>query len=156
MKTRLAVVAAAFGLWIAQPAPVTASEVGPLPDLQPIFLSVPAPRTEAGIVAALKSEGYVVYDSSRTLLGRIKVVVGNGAYYRQIVISRTTGEIRNDTLLRGFDASAAASKMQAGKKRRAGQKSGKGKGNSGNGGGNNGGSNGGGNSGGGNGGGNGN
>lgn len=116
-----------------------------LPDLQGVISQVPKPRNQAALTRALEASGYTVHDYSRTFFGRIKIVLGNGEYYREIVVSSTTGEIRNDVLLSGFGANAKGAKGKA-----AGKKgSGKGSGNRGNGnGGGNGSGNGGGNSGG--------
>lgn len=51
--------------------------------------------TEA-VIWLLRSEGYEVTEISRTLLGRIRIAATNGAFDREVIISRTTGEIRYD------------------------------------------------------------
>ncbi|MEM9975623.1 MAG: hypothetical protein AAF771_15705 [Pseudomonadota bacterium] len=48
------------------------------------------------VIWLLQSEGYEVTEISRTLLGRIRIAATNGAFDREVIISRTTGEIRYD------------------------------------------------------------
>ncbi|NNF73228.1 MAG: hypothetical protein HKN02_13670 [Rhodobacteraceae bacterium] len=119
-----------------------------MPDLQGVISQVPEPRSQAALTRALEASGYTVHDYSRTFFGRIKIVLGTGDYYREIVVSKTTGEIRNDVLLKGFDAAGKGAKDKGAGKKGSGKKSGN-SGNNGNrGSGGNSGGNGGGNSGG--------
>lgn len=48
------------------------------------------------VVWLLRSEGYEITEISRTLLGRIRIAATNGTFDREVIISRSTGEIRYD------------------------------------------------------------
>jgi hypothetical protein len=62
------------------------------------------------VVAKFQALGYHVVDMSRTLLGRIRLTLENAFEVRQIVVSRSTGEIMYDaTLATNGAANAAAS-----------------------------------------------
>ncbi len=62
------------------------------------------------VVAEFQALGYQVVEMSRTLLGRIKLTMANAFELRQIVVSRSTGEIMYDAVLETEgDANVAAS-----------------------------------------------
>lgn len=50
------------------------------------------------VISNLQSEGYKIIKVSRTLLGRIRIVARNGDHTREVVVSRTTGEIKRDVV----------------------------------------------------------
>ena len=54
-----------------------------------------ASQTHYAVVEALKARGYTVVNVKRTLLGRIKITVENENPIREIVVSRSTGELKN-------------------------------------------------------------
>lgn len=64
------------------------------------------------VVAELQAAGYQVVDMSRTLLGRIRITLENAFQVRQIVVSRSTGEIMFDavTETRGEAGTSTAAK----------------------------------------------
>lgn len=51
------------------------------------------------VVAELQAAGYQVIDMSRTLLGRIRLTLQNAFETRQIVVSRSTGEVMYDAVI---------------------------------------------------------
>ncbi|MEL6644794.1 MAG: hypothetical protein AAFQ79_12740 [Pseudomonadota bacterium] len=58
-----------------------------------------APAQQTGpqdVIWLLRSEGYEITDVGRTWLGRIRIEATNGANDREVIISRSTGEIRYD------------------------------------------------------------
>lgn len=58
-----------------------------------------APAQQLGtqdVIWLLRSEGYEITEVGRTWLGRIRIEATNGANDREVIISRSTGEIRYD------------------------------------------------------------
>lgn len=64
------------------------------------------------VVWLLRSEGYEVTEISRTLLGRIRIEATNGAFDREVIISRSTGEIRYDSVYAKLPGTAAQTPPQ--------------------------------------------
>lgn len=56
-------------------------------------------RTYLDVVAALEAEGYQIRDVSKTWLGRIKIVATSKVNLREVIVSRTTGEILSDVIV---------------------------------------------------------
>lgn len=56
----------------------------------------------AELVAQLQAAGYQVVDMSRTLLGRVRITLQNDVHIREIVIARSTGEIKQDVIIGTF------------------------------------------------------
>ena len=56
-------------------------------------------RTYLDVVASLEAEGYEITDVSKTWLGRIKIVATSKANLREVIVSRTTGEILSDVIV---------------------------------------------------------
>lgn len=56
-------------------------------------------RTYLDVVATLEAEGYQIRDVSKTWLGRIKIVATSKANLREVIVSRTTGEILSDVIV---------------------------------------------------------
>ncbi len=59
-------------------------------------------RTYLDVVAGLEAEGYVIKDIQTTWLGRIKILAASRANLREVVVSRTTGEIMSDVIIEVF------------------------------------------------------
>lgn len=53
-------------------------------------------RTLDDLLSQLQATGYTIDDISRTFLGRFRVIASNGTTTREIIMSRTTGEIFSD------------------------------------------------------------
>jgi hypothetical protein len=56
-------------------------------------------RTYLDVVTSLKAEGYEITDVSKTWLGRIKIVATSKANLREVIVSRTTGEVLSDVIV---------------------------------------------------------
>ena len=56
-------------------------------------------RTYLDVVASLEAEGYEITDVGKTWLGRIKIVATSKANLREVIVSRTTGEILSDVIV---------------------------------------------------------
>lgn len=52
--------------------------------------------TPAMVNAALERQGYTVQSSTRTLLGRVRIIAARGAVWREIVLDASTGQILRD------------------------------------------------------------
>ena len=69
-----------------------------------LILLAPAPAATAETVAdmlrTLESEGFVVTDIGRTFLGRIRIEAVSDGYVREVILSRSTGEIKQDAIFR--------------------------------------------------------
>ena len=48
------------------------------------------------VSAALEGQGYVVASSTRTLLGRVRIVASKGLIWREVVLDLSTGQILRD------------------------------------------------------------
>ena len=48
------------------------------------------------VSAALEGQGYVVASTTRTLLGRVRVVASKGLIWREVVLDLSTGQILRD------------------------------------------------------------
>ncbi len=55
-------------------------------------------RDYTDVINGLEATNYAIDDVSTTLLGRIMITASNGAHRREIVVSRSTGEILSDVL----------------------------------------------------------
>ena len=64
-----------------------------------------AQQTYVSVIGNLETNGYAVVDLETTLLGRIKIVAQNSAHVRELVVSRSTGEIMSDRILRILEES---------------------------------------------------
>ena len=51
------------------------------------------------LVTSLQESGYTIVEVRKSLLGRVRVIAENDRHRREIVVSRTTGEIRRDALI---------------------------------------------------------
>ncbi|WP_322889772.1 MULTISPECIES: hypothetical protein [unclassified Yoonia] len=91
MKTLFTLTVCAAAAWTT---PVVAHSVND-PANDAGFAVVQA-RTLDDLLIQLQSAGFSIDDISRTFLGRIRVVASNDTTIREVVMSRTTGEIFSD------------------------------------------------------------
>jgi len=59
-------------------------------------------RSYLDVLASLENEGYSINQVETTWLGRIKITAQSQANLREVVVSRTTGEIMSDVILQVF------------------------------------------------------
>ncbi len=52
------------------------------------------------VIAQLEANGYTLSSVERTLLGRMKITAQNRVHVRELVVSRSTGEVMRDTVVR--------------------------------------------------------
>lgn len=69
-------------------------------------------RSYGDVVAALEAGGYRVDDISRTFLGRVRIVASNRHHRREVIISRSTGEIMSDMIVDVFPESGTGQSSQ--------------------------------------------
>lgn len=91
MKTLFTLLVCAAAAWST---PLAAQSAGG-PANEGSFTVVQA-RTLDDLLTQLQAAGFTVDDISRTFLGRIRVVARDATTTREIVMSRTTGEIFSD------------------------------------------------------------
>ena len=48
------------------------------------------------VITALQGQGYAVQSSTRTLLGRVRIVAQNGLIWREVVLDLSSGQILRD------------------------------------------------------------
>lgn len=65
------------------------------------------------LVAALTAEGYVIVETERTWLGRLRIVAIRGDVRREVVINPGTGEVLRDIARTGEEAEGAGAEGQA-------------------------------------------
>lgn len=71
-------------------------------------MSLPGPvvliaqQTYVDVVGMLERSGYRVVDMKSTFLGRIRIRAKNREHLREVVVSRSTGEIKSDQIIRVF------------------------------------------------------
>lgn len=56
-------------------------------------------RDHNDVINGLQATDYAIEDVSTTLLGRTKITANNGIHRREVVVSRSTGEILSDVLM---------------------------------------------------------
>ncbi|MCR8723394.1 hypothetical protein [Frigidibacter sp. ROC022] len=59
-----------------------------------------AEPTYVQVVASLQNDGFTIDKISRTFLGRIRIVASNSKVVREVVVSRNTGEIKSDMIIK--------------------------------------------------------
>jgi len=80
-------------------APVhTAMPQQRLADMVTVDMHVVQSRTLEDVIFQLQTAGYEIEDITRTFLGRLRVVARNDGTRREIIMSRSTGEIFSDTV----------------------------------------------------------
>ncbi|MBY6152688.1 hypothetical protein KUV47_05635 [Vannielia litorea] len=61
-----------------------------------------ARQSYTDVIANLEGDGYRVVKMTSTMLGRVKIIAQNKVHLREIVVSRSTGEIKHDVILKVF------------------------------------------------------
>lgn len=90
--------AAAMALVLTGPSgPAHAASTGAAPGVIVI-----ASQSYLEVIAMLEDAGYKVTGMKSTLLGRLKIRAQNDEHLREVVVSRSTGEIKSDRILRVF------------------------------------------------------
>ncbi|WP_416321500.1 hypothetical protein [Yoonia sp.] len=69
-----------------------------LADVVTVDMHVVQSRTLEDVIFQLQTAGYEIEDITRTFLGRLRVVARNDTTRREIIMSRSTGEIFSDTV----------------------------------------------------------
>ncbi|PQO24835.1 hypothetical protein C2I36_00460 [Rhodobacteraceae bacterium WD3A24] len=71
-------------------------------------------RTEAQVTAALELQGYQIDDIRRSLLGRVIIKAHNEVHVREIVMSRSNGEILSDQIIDTVATSSGSAQADGG------------------------------------------
>lgn len=66
------------------------------------FAFVISAQSYIEVIGMLEESGYRVTGMKSTLLGRIKILAQNRQHLREVVVSRSTGEIKSDRIIREF------------------------------------------------------
>lgn len=74
------------------------AQVHRMTELIPVDLQLVQSRTLEDVIFQLQSAGYEIEDITRTFLGRLRVVARRDGTRREIIMSRSTGEILSDTV----------------------------------------------------------
>lgn len=86
-------------------APLAAQDTDnliPLSDLEALSVS-PGPQAHyAAIAKALEMDGYQILDVRRTLLNRAMIHASNEDHLREIVVSRSSGQVLRDVIIEEF------------------------------------------------------
>lgn len=90
-----------------------------------------ARQSYTDVIATLEGNGYRVVKMSSTMLGRVKIVARNSQHLREIVVSRSTGEIKHDVILKVYRVKDGADAARRTKSRLPGVSLGSGGGSSG-------------------------
>jgi nucleoside diphosphate kinase len=76
-----------------------------------------AQQSYADVIVALENTGYRVVDMRSTFLGRLRIRAQNREHMREVIVSRSTGEIMSDQIIKVFatrgDGSPAATRQTA-------------------------------------------
>ena len=59
-------------------------------------------RSYLDVIAQLEASGYTLDKVEKTFLGRMKITARNRAHVRELVVSRSTGEVMRDAIIRIF------------------------------------------------------
>lgn len=85
---------------IASPTHMDQTETSQVPP--PITIA--QARTEADLIAALELQGYQIDSVRRTLLGRVVIKARNDTNIREIVMSRSRGDVLSDQIIRDLSS----------------------------------------------------
>ena len=58
-----------------------------------------AQQTYSDVIAQLQDVGYRIVEVKSTFLGRIRILARNKVHLREVIVSRSTGEIKRDVIL---------------------------------------------------------
>lgn len=73
-----------------------------------------AQQTYVDVVNMLEKSGYRVLEMKSTFLGRIRIRAANREHVREVVVSRTTGEIKRDQVIQVLRISGDGTSAQGG------------------------------------------
>ncbi len=96
----------AAGICIAGSPAMAAPSIG-----MPSVVAISA-QTYLNVIQTLETNGYQVTGLKTTLLGRMKIRAQNRKHIREVVVSRSTGEVLSDRILRTFAAGSNETKTQ--------------------------------------------
>lgn len=68
----------------------------------------------ADVISALRSDGYRIVSVDRTFLGRIRIVAQNNRHVREVIVSRSTGEIKSNMVIEVLAGAGAGGSSQNG------------------------------------------
>jgi uncharacterized membrane protein YgcG len=71
--------------------------------------AIAASQAHLAVIQMLKENGYSVVSIKRTFLGRAKVTVTNNLHTREIIVSRSTGEVMHERTVSGPSKDAKSS-----------------------------------------------
>ncbi len=91
-RTNLHILMASLFLATAAASPAVAGNV--YAGMSPL-----AQETAENVIYTLENSGYTIVSIRRTLLRRLHITAANGAQTREVVVSRTTGEIKRDSVM---------------------------------------------------------
>ncbi|SIN90990.1 hypothetical protein [Vannielia litorea] len=111
--TGAALLAGAFGA-----APAEAARSGMKSGAQ--VRVILARQSYTDVIANLENDGYRVVKMTSTMLGRVKIIAQNRVHLREIVVSRSTGEIKHDVILKVFNTNLGDGAAATTKKSRTG------------------------------------
>ena len=94
-KTFFAAIATGYFCALATPS----SAVSPIG--MPVVAGL-ATQSYLTVIQMMESNGYRVVSMKSTLLGRVKIRVRNPEHLREVVVSRSTGEIKSDRIVQVF------------------------------------------------------
>ncbi len=104
MKSSLIIAAAVTSCILASPSLAQEFDAG--------SYALAQNRTFDDVVRSLENSGYTVTDITTTMLGRVRINAGNGVHQREVVVSRSTGEVLSDIVV-SFDDDAQANGPRA-------------------------------------------
>lgn len=81
------------------------------PQLGPAPMMIVAAESYLDVIQMLEDTGYNVTGMKSTLLGRLKIRAQNKQHLREIVVSRSTGEIKSDRILKVFGGGEGGSSL---------------------------------------------
>ena len=90
-RTKLHILCASLFLAVAVASPAAAGNI--YSGMSPI-----AQETAENVITTLETSGYTIVSVKRTLLRRLRITAANGAHTREVIVSRSTGEIRRDSV----------------------------------------------------------
>lgn len=112
---KAAVIVAALAITLP-PASASAQDARILPSM------LVSAQSYVDVINMLEKAGYRVSGMKTTLLGRVKIRAQNRQHLREVVVSRSTGEIKSDRIIRVFRAQDGATAQKG--KRSSGSSSG--------------------------------
>lgn len=100
LKATVSAMALGLGLFAALPAVAGHGAIRPAPP--PPEQLYQARQDYTDVVRMLERNGYLIVKMTSTMLGRVKITASNRAHLREVVVSRSTGEIKHDVILQVY------------------------------------------------------